>query len=68
MELITFFGIDYFAEIKETFTMFDKSGDGTIPLDTIGDAFRALGQAPTNAEIQTMMDKCQCNGKSVKVG
>lgn len=42
------------AEIKETFSLFDKNGTGTISLDEMAIIIRALGQTPTEAEIENM--------------
>jgi Ca2+-binding protein (EF-Hand superfamily) len=42
------------AEIKETFSLFDKGGVGTITLDEMGIIVRALGQTPSQAELEIM--------------
>jgi calmodulin len=38
-------------EFKEAFNLFDKNGDGTIPVKEIGTVMRALGLNPTEQEI-----------------
>jgi len=43
------------AELKEVFSLFDKDGDGTITTKELGTVMRALGQNPTEAEIQDMI-------------
>lgn len=43
------------SEFKETFSLFDKEGDGTIALKELGTALRALGQHPTQADLTDMI-------------
>nr|KAF6369730.1 myosin light chain 6 [Myotis myotis] len=42
---------DQTAEFKEAFQLFDRTGDGKILYSQCGDVMRALGQNPTNAEM-----------------
>ncbi|GAA5848969.1 hypothetical protein JCM8547_006400 [Rhodosporidiobolus lusitaniae] len=42
------------AEAKEAFALFDKRGAGTIPSSSLGDVLRALGQNPTQKEVQEL--------------
>merc|ERR1712110_813754 len=42
------------AEFKEAFSLFDKDGDGTIT--------RSLGQNPTEAELQDMINEVDADG------
>jgi len=44
------------AEFKEAFSLFDKDGDGTITMEELGTVLRSLGQNPTEAELQDMMN------------
>ncbi|XP_066471208.1 myosin light polypeptide 6-like [Tiliqua scincoides] len=42
-------------EYKEAFGLFDRVGDGKIQLCYCGDLMRALGQNPTNADINKVL-------------
>ncbi|XP_033857456.3 myosin light polypeptide 6 isoform X2 [Acipenser ruthenus] len=42
---------DQISEFKESFLLFDRTGDGKISYSQCGDVMRALGQNPTNAEV-----------------
>ncbi|EOQ99726.1 Myosin regulatory light chain cdc4 [Wallemia ichthyophaga EXF-994] len=42
------------AEAKEAFALFDKRGTGKIPSGQLGDLLRALGQNPTQAEVDSL--------------
>ena len=44
------------AEFKEAFSLFDKDGDGTITTKELGTVMRSLGQNPTEAELQDMIN------------
>lgn len=39
---------------KEAFSLFDKRGNGRVPLESLGDLLRACGQNPTLAEISEL--------------
>jgi Ca2+-binding EF-hand superfamily protein len=45
------------AEFKEAFALFDKDGDGTITTKELGTVMRSLGQNPTEAELQDMINE-----------
>uniref|UniRef100_A0A8C6D035 EF-hand domain-containing protein n=1 Tax=Moschus moschiferus TaxID=68415 RepID=A0A8C6D035_MOSMO len=45
------------AEFKEAFSLFDKDGDGTITGKELGTVMRSLGQNPTEAELQDMINE-----------
>uniref|UniRef100_A0A286XWI9 EF-hand domain-containing protein n=1 Tax=Cavia porcellus TaxID=10141 RepID=A0A286XWI9_CAVPO len=52
------------AEFKEAFPLFDKDGDGTITTKELGTVLRSLGQNPTEAELQDMINEVDADGKS----
>jgi len=54
------------AEFKEAFTLFDKIGDGTIAANELGTVMRSLGQNPTAAELQDMINEV-CPGNECNV-
>jgi Ca2+-binding EF-hand superfamily protein len=49
---------------KEAFSLFDKRGNGRVPLDSLGDLLRACGQNPTLTEIRDLEKNvggdCEC--------
>ncbi|KAJ1978573.1 Calmodulin, partial [Dimargaris xerosporica] len=49
-------------EFKEAFTLFDKDGDGTITTKELGTVMRSLGQNPTEAELQDMINEVDADG------
>ena len=53
----------YFTEFKEAFSLFDKDGDGTITTKELGTVMRSLGQNPTEAELQDMINEVDADGK-----
>lgn len=54
------------AEFKEAFSLFDKDGDGTITTKELGTVMRSLGQNPTEAELQDMINEVDADGKSIE--
>lgn len=54
------------AEFKEAFSLFDKDGDGTITTKELGTVMRSLGQNPTEAELQDMINEVDADGTSFK--
>jgi calmodulin len=54
---------DIFAEFKEAFSLFDKDGDGTITTKELGTVMRSLGQNPTEAELQDMINEVDADGE-----
>ena len=52
------------AEFKEAFSLFDKDGDGTITTKELGTVMRSLGQNPTEAELQDMINEVDADGES----
>jgi len=50
------------AEFKEAFSLFDKDGDGTVTTKELGTVMRSLGQNPTEAELQDMINEVDADG------
>tara|TARA_B110001450_G_C17343914_1_gene368632 strand:+ start:94 stop:543 length:450 start_codon:yes stop_codon:yes gene_type:complete len=50
------------AEFKEAFSLFDKDGDQTITTKELGTVMRSLGQNPTEAELQDMINEVDVDG------
>uniref|UniRef100_A0AAY4CX77 Calmodulin 3a (phosphorylase kinase, delta) n=1 Tax=Denticeps clupeoides TaxID=299321 RepID=A0AAY4CX77_9TELE len=55
------------AEFKEAFSLFDKDGDGTITTKELGTVMRSLGQNPTEAELQDMINEVDADGEFSKL-
>lgn len=53
------------AEFKEAFSLFDKNGDGYISSKELGIVMRSLGQNPTEAELQDMINEVDYDGRSL---
>ena len=51
------------TEFKEAFSLFDKNGDGTITTKELGTVMRSLGQNPTEAELQDMINEVDADGE-----
>ena len=51
-----------FTEFKEAFSLFDKDGDGCITSRELGTVMRSLGQNPTEAELQDMINEVDSDG------
>ncbi|KAK3239419.1 hypothetical protein CYMTET_50651 [Cymbomonas tetramitiformis] len=49
------------AEFKEAFAIFDKDGDGTIVTEELETVMRALGQNPTEKELEDMINEDACS-------
>ena len=56
------------AEFKEAFSLFDKDGDGTITTKELGTVMRSLGQNPTEAELQDMINEVDEDGMLCRCG
>ncbi len=50
------------AEYREAFQLFDKNGDGTITVIELGTVMRNLGNNPTDAELQDMINEVDADG------
>ncbi|CAI2377112.1 unnamed protein product [Moneuplotes crassus] len=49
-------------EFKEAFSLFDKDGDGTVDTNELGQVMRTLGQNPTEAELNEMIQEVDVDG------
>merc|ERR1712216_619607 len=45
------------AGFRKNFNLFDKKRTGAIPIGDMGTVLRSLGQNPTEAELQALMDE-----------
>ena len=52
---------DKMNEFKEAFNIFDKDRDGYITAKELGDLIRNLGQTPSEAELQNMINEVDIN-------
>ena len=50
------------AEFKEAFGLFDKDGSKMICCKELGIAMKSLGQNPTEAELQDMINEVDSEG------
>uniref|UniRef100_A0A2K6GE73 EF-hand domain-containing protein n=1 Tax=Propithecus coquereli TaxID=379532 RepID=A0A2K6GE73_PROCO len=50
------------AEFKEAFSLFDEDGDSTITTKELETVMRSLGQNPTEAALQDMIDEVDTDG------
>ena len=57
-----FFLILFVEEYKEAFQLFDKDGGGSISTKELKQVFEALGQNPTEDEIQNMISEVDQDG------
>lgn len=50
------------AELRDAFSAYDKNGDGRITLQELRQALEELDEAPTDAELRTLMLKADADG------
>ena len=53
---------DKITEFKEAFEIFDKDKDGFITIKELGEIMKNLGQNPTDAELQDMINEVDIDG------
>ena len=53
---------DKINEFKEAFEIFDKDKDGYITTKELGDIMKNLGQTPSEAEMQDMINEVDIDG------
>uniref|UniRef100_A0A2K5LBH8 EF-hand domain-containing protein n=1 Tax=Cercocebus atys TaxID=9531 RepID=A0A2K5LBH8_CERAT len=58
---------DQTTEFKETFQLFDRTGDGKILYSQCGEVMRALGQNPTNTKVLKVLGNPKSDEVNVKV-
>ena len=56
------FTVEQIAELKEAFSLFDQDGSGSIEKEELGAVMRSLGQNPTEAELDDMMNEVDTDG------
>lgn len=56
--------LTYISELKESFSMFDKNGNGTILSKELGTVMRSLGLSPTEADIKELLTRDGRDGES----
>lgn len=52
-------------QAKESFDLFDMDKSGTITTKELGTVMRALGQNPTEEEVQRMVNEVDLNGNGI---
>ena len=50
------------VEFRDAFAIFDKDGDGTIDSSELSSVMNSLGQKPTDAELETMINEADIDG------
>ncbi|KAJ2919554.1 hypothetical protein MD484_g963, partial [Candolleomyces efflorescens] len=53
---------DQIQAFKESFSLFDKDGDGTIDASELGTVMRSLGHNPTDTELRDMINEIDKDG------
>lgn len=56
---------DQIAELKETFSLFDKDDDGRITTKELDTVMHWLGQNPTQAELEDMINEAEADGHNL---
>ena len=51
------------ADYREAFGLFDRVGDSKVAYNQIADIMRALGQNPTNKEVNKLLGNPTADGK-----
>lgn len=54
---------NYFSEFREAFNLFDKNKDNVISAKELGTVMRALGQSPTDKDIELMIQHADVNSE-----
>ncbi|KAL3874519.1 hypothetical protein ACJMK2_037525 [Sinanodonta woodiana] len=51
--------------IKEAFRLFDKDGNGSITTKELGTVMKSVGQNPSEAELQDMVNEIDTDGNGI---
>ena len=51
-------------DLQDSFSLYDKVGDGKIDIADLGDALRGLGENPTENEIKKVVSELSPNGNA----
>lgn len=57
--------VDQIAELKETFALFDKDGDGAITIPELADVLRDIGQVLRPEDVQKMIQEADLDANGV---
>jgi Ca2+-binding EF-hand superfamily protein len=57
--------VDQITELRTTFAMFDRDGDGTITLAELTEALRALGQNVAREDVRGMVEEADLDANGV---
>ncbi|XP_033104938.1 neo-calmodulin-like isoform X2 [Anneissia japonica] len=52
-------------QLRETFEIFDKDGDGSITTKELGTVMRSMGQNPSDKELQDMINEFDADGNGI---
>ena len=52
----------WYSDFKDAFSIFDHDCDGTITTNELGRVIRSLGQNPTEAELQDIINEADMDG------
>ena len=63
--MTTNFGVEPPPKLKVAFSLFGKDGDGKISTKDLGAIMRSLGQNPTEAELQDVINGVDFDGNGV---
>ncbi|ORX73619.1 calmodulin [Linderina pennispora] len=56
------FNEEQINEYREAFSLFDRDNDGSITAQELGTVMRSVGQKPTEAELQDMINEVDKDG------
>lgn len=57
--------VDQIAELRESFVLFDKDGDGSITIAELAEVFHSIGQNVPMTEIHEMISKADLDANGV---